>query len=340
MTTCGKNAGATSRASRPSCAVRTSCPERRRISASASAASSLSSTTRIRQGGRSGTGGSSASAASSDRRELACSSLRGRQRQRDGQRRAWPVSFARRGDGAAVHLDEPANQGETDAQPTRGPIERAVGLREQLEDHAAASPARMPTPESVIRIVTCGAFLRATVKIDPPSGIGELGRVVQDVAEHLRQPGRVAVHRRGRRPADARAADAGVRRCAGRLDSTACVTTLPRDRHAPQADESARDPRDVHEIVDQPHEVLHLPLDHGDRVRALCERQIGQPDQLGGEPDRRQGIAQLVRERGEELVLPPAGFLQLRGALGDPQLEIAVQPFELRASCGAAPRRR
>ena len=64
-------------------------------------------------------------------------------------------------------------------------------------------------------------------------------------------------------------------------------------------------------------------------LRTLRLRQVGHADQLGGEANRGQRVAQLVGQRREELVLPAAGFLQLRGSLGDPRLESAVQPFEL-----------
>jgi hypothetical protein len=53
------------------------------------------------------------------------------------------------------------------------------------------------------------------------------------------------------------------------------------------------------------------------------------PDELRGEPDRGQRVAELVRQHREELVLAAARLLQLGRALGDPQFEVAVQALEL-----------
>ena len=83
-------------------------------------------------------------------------------------------------------------------------------------------------------------------------------------------------------------------------------------RLAAQIDVAARDARDVQQVVDQPREVLHLPLDHVARPGELRIGQRAPAHDLDRVADRRERIAQLVREHGEELVLVPVGFLQRR----------------------------
>jgi hypothetical protein len=70
-----------------------------------------------------------------------------------------------------------------------------------------------------------------------------------------------------------------------------------------QLDLSARDARDVEQIVDQPHEMRDLPFDD----LLLVRRRAAQPHQLKGRDDRRERIAQLVAEHREKLVLRAIG---------------------------------
>ncbi len=77
-----------------------------------------------------------------------------------------------------------------------------------------------------------------------------------------------------------------------------------------QVDAARGDPRDVEQVVDHPHHVLDLPLHHA--VDAVKRRPgiPGQPHQLEAGAQRRERVAQLVRERGEEFVLTPVGVAQ------------------------------
>ena len=73
-------------------------------------------------------------------------------------------------------------------------------------------------------------------------------------------------------------------------------------------DHAARDARDLEQVVDQAHEMVHLALHD---VCDLRRRGIGRAARIlsrceAGE-QRRQRIAQLVAERGQELVLAPIG---------------------------------
>ncbi len=89
-------------------------------------------------------------------------------------------------------------------------------------------------------------------------------------------------------------------------------------RLALQHHAAARDARHVEQIVDEVREVAGLPFDH--LARAAHRRRIGDAlgEHVGDVADRRQRIAQFVRQHGEELVLAPIGFAQrLRVTRGD-----------------------
>ena len=92
-----------------------------------------------------------------------------------------------------------------------------------------------------------------------------------------------------------------------------------RQRHALAAELqlAVRDAGKVEEVVDQPHHVRDLPLDHAPGALAprLFLRRVARPgEDLGRARERRQRIAELVRERREERILPAVRLAQ--GALG------------------------
>ena len=111
------------------------------------------------------------------------------------------------------------------------------------------------------------------------------------------------------------------------------------------------DAGDVHEVVDQPGQVGHLPLGH----RPLGLALVGVADrvlqQVQGVPDRGQGVPQLVGQGREELVLPPIALPQglvepgvLDGdrrpvgeVLGQPEVARLVPPARLRGHEGERP---
>ena len=135
-------------------------------------------------------------------------------------------------------------------------------------------------------------------------------RVVQQVREHLRQPDRIA--------ADAiwlgsKSARISWRRLSstGRLVSIAALTMAVRSSGSFYLDDAAGDPRYLEEIVDQAVEVMDLPLHHCARRRgARVFERARQFQDLEAVQDRRQRIAQLVAERGQELVLAAVGGAQ------------------------------
>jgi hypothetical protein len=76
----------------------------------------------------------------------------------------------------------------------------------------------------------------------------------------------------------------------------------------PQFQLAAAHARHVEQVVHQPHHVRELAVHHVARARRH-RRQFAHPAQdLQPRADRRQRIAQLVRERGDEFVLAPVGL--------------------------------
>src|SRR3989442_15688650 len=79
----------------------------------------------------------------------------------------------------------------------------------------------------------------------------------------------------------------------------------------------ARDARDVEQVVDEPDQVLHLPLRH---VEEALSSGDGRAEQLEAREELGERVAQLVGEHGEELVLAPVLFCHVRRVT--PQLVI------------------
>ena len=75
-----------------------------------------------------------------------------------------------------------------------------------------------------------------------------------------------------------------------------------------EGDLAARHPRDVEQIVDEPHEVLGLAQDHLPLVRR--RHVAAQLHELGGGEDGRQRVAELVRQQRQEFVLAAIGLAQ------------------------------
>jgi hypothetical protein len=93
---------------------------------------------------------------------------------------------------AAVHLDQPADEAQPDAKPALLPLQRPTDLREYLED---GSQLLRRDAHAVVLDAHDGV---APVPLDGQPDVsarrGVAGAVVEQVGEHLRQPGAVAVH--------------------------------------------------------------------------------------------------------------------------------------------------
>src|SRR3954466_11921865 len=73
---------------------------------------------------------------------------------------------------------------------------------------------------------------------------------------------------------------------------------------------SACDARHIQQIIEQKRHLLYLSLDHLATPANLLLARARLIDDRGGLPDGRERVAQLMCERGKELVLTLVGFLQ------------------------------
>ena len=156
---------------------------------------------------------------------------------------------------------------------------------------------------------------------DDPRLEAELGGVADQVGERLRQPAGVAADVQLLvRHVDLEAVPAGVELVVAarhrRLDDA-----VDRHRLAHQRDLALGGTGDVDQLLHQPAEAADLTLEDlaqadQDRVAVLEGAQ-----HAGHVGDRRQGIAQLVRQHRQELALAPLGQAQRLGPLGQRLLE-------------------
>ena len=105
-----------------------------------------------------------------------------------------------------------------------------------------------------------------------------------------------------------------------------------------QRDLSPRDARDVEQVVDQPGHVARLAPDHLLGQPSHLRVILAQPQKLGGIEDRGQGIAQLMGEHGEELVLAAVALDQPTVEAGVVDRQTGAMPELLAETC-SRPRR-
>jgi len=216
-------------------------------------------------------------------------------RQRQHHPRALAGAIAVSVDPAVVQLHDAACQGQADAEPARLVTDRLLLAREQLERvrqevgrHALAAIG----DADLDPVLECLHAQR-----DDAGFVGELGCVHDDVRERLDQPRLVALG------PDARAVrQAHVERMpelddrgGARVDGTA-HDAVDRDRLADQRDLSLRGTGRVDQVLDHPLETVDLALEDlaqacEDRMRALERAQHAR-----GVGDRRERVAQLVRQ--------------------------------------------
>ena len=163
---------------------------------------------------------------------------------------------------------------------------------------------------------------------DLPPFAGVLHGVVQEVAEDLLQPRRVGVqeHRGlGRWERDGQIVALGRDQRLDALDGVG-DERLRRDQLAAEHDLAPGDPRDVEQVVDEPGHVPDLPAHELDRPVevSLALVLLGVPlaEHLECVIDGGQGVAQLVGEHRQELVLLAVGPGELLGPLS----QLAFQP--------------
>ena len=167
----------------------------------------------------------------------------------------------------------------------------------------------MPMPVSRTTIVTNPSS--TLICIDPPAIGRELGRVADQVADYLCEPHRVAVD--VQRLAGSAHDDAVIARCDFRHGGLDRLADDRGDVHRLrfQVDLSLGDARYLEQVVDQPRHVLYLAVDHLahlDQHRIV--RSLALQDRDRG-ADRRERIAELMREDRQEIILPPVRIQQL-----------------------------
>ena len=276
--TSGRNCSASSTASTPSWAVRTSLPSSRSISARLSAPSRLSSTTRMPPRRR------ARRRARVARPPTSARSVRG-DRQRDGERAA----LALRPSLAAVTVPpcistSPLTSASPMPSPPVRPLDAAVHLGEHVEDVRAATrrgcrcrcPARTrrPARRAARRTARSARPARCTwrcwsagCRTPAPAGSG-------------RRRGRPAA------PGSETVSSCPAASMSGRAVSTALSTTsASATRVAAQLHLVAADAGDVEQVVDQPHHVRELPVHH---LAGLRPRRPRRPP-AGGSPAGRCG---------------------------------------------------
>ena len=343
MATSGERRRADSTADGPSCATCVSCPSRPSSSARVRAASTLSSTTRMRRGvtGAARTGGADLGRG------------RGAGLEREAKREGASLP---RPSLAAVR-EPPCSSAScfASARPIPSPPwsrASASAAWENIVKMFASAAAGIPIPESTTRTRTAVSSSQvASTRTVPPGSVYR--------AAFERRFVRICASRTGSayrttgasgRPHLERVPPAEEERPC-RLER-ALHDRGEGDQLGPEADLPVRDPGDVEEVVDQPDQVGHLPLDHLSRLCGTGAVLLAVPEarqDLRRVPDRGERVSQLVREGGEELVLPavdvaelllgpaPLGHLhgergvhrlEARGALLDPLLQLLPGPPE------------
>jgi hypothetical protein len=147
---------------------------------------------------------------------------------------------------------------------------------------------------------------------DPSPRVGKLAGVVQEIAHHLRESRRITLNPnrlRRRRKLDGKAVALQQRSLI--LDLRAHdmnqVEPMPPKQHFALADAGY-----VQQVVYQPRQLLHLPIDD-DACPLHAPGILLQSEYLQGAADGSERVAQLVAEEGQELVLVPIGFRQELG---------------------------
>ena len=118
----------------------------------------------------------------------------------------------------------------------------------------------------------------------------------------------------------------------GRLISTALLDDQPQlDRLLAEFQLARGDAGHVQQVIDQPHDLIHLPLHQG--VGLLVGLRVGgEAEDLQGVADRGERVAKLMGQHGEELVLAAVGVPQrLFRALAVGDLAVAATQAEVLA---------
>ena len=199
------------------------------------------------------------------------------------------------------------------------PLDRSrigLGLLEHVED--AGQDVRSDADAGIADAHDGLTGLLVRGEPDVAAARRELHRVVEDVRKDLHEPRRH--HHRRESASTARCTSSVLlRRGRQRHDGFDRRRHQPREvvRFTTQLNLVGRDPRHIQEVVDEPHELPDLAIDH---VTGACRRRRrgAALQALECEPDGCERIAELVGERGQKLVLSLIRFDQFGGPVADP----------------------
>ena len=207
-----------------------------------------------------------------------------------------------------VQLDEGLHQRQADAEPALATVDGGRTLLEQLEQ--PREKRRADTGTVVLhgdRDLRGGALQG---DVDQAAAVGVLRRVRQQVGEHLHQPGRVAVNPNlVFRQVHGQAVAAFLKQRFGGLDG-APDHLAQLEGLAFEFQLALNDAGCIQQVIEQVGQVLGLALDDlmlAGKLLALA----AQFKQVQHGDDRRQRIAQLVPEHGEEFILGATRLLAL-----------------------------
>jgi hypothetical protein len=211
------------------------------------------------------------------------------------------VTLAAGQGGAAVQFYQALHDGQADAQPALRLLQRPIDLRKHVEH--PGQHLRRDADAGVLDADDRLVALTLDRQPDAAAPLAVLDGVVEQVAQRLGQPGPVRVH---------------VHRLV-RQRHRQLLPLLPGQRltrfqgtahHGGQADPlladgdlAPADAADVEQVVHEPAEVVQLPLHHDARLVDRLAVAARQPHDLQAVAQRRQRVAQLVGEHGEELGL-------------------------------------
>ena len=221
----------------------------------------------------------------------------------EGTPRAQAVTLGR--DCSPVHLDQPLHQREAD---TQAPRLRLPALGEHIEDARQHlgwdADAGVPHRHD--------GFVSSSLPDQPDAAAprGVLGGVVQEIRHRLGQPRQVGVEAdRVLRNGDNEFLAAALEQRAAGLDRG---PQHRRELHAflAELEPVAGDPRDVHQVVDEPRHLPHLAVDRVQRPLRLWPECLLEMQDLNGVANRGQRIPQLVRQDRQEFVLRAVSLRQ------------------------------
>ena len=309
----------------PSCATSTSCPSSARTSASAVGGVVVVVDDEDR--GSDSAAGSAASAASDSGASTAsCSIASGASGSSTTNSLPWPRPSLLADTRAAVQLDQAAHDRQPEAEAALRAVERLRLLHEQVEDARRASRARCRCPGRARAAATrCSARSRRDADACCPGSLYFAALVSRFETTCARRSGSPSTAR----PSGGTSRSTCWRRCSS-SGLAISMPARPRLRPAPGARfRSSTLPRVMRETSSRSSTSRTRWSTWRSMMSCSCGLAAAQPHQLQRREDRRQRVAQLVAEHGQELVLGPVGGLgglRARSARGLPPPAASTAP--------------